>query len=101
MRIKKLSINLFVLFCSIFLMVILVETGSRIIWKKKYNQWLGKQLHGFEYIDFKRSIIIPKPNAKITVEKYRADLVKHGKTIGLKNLETAIEKNLLPDKNII
>lgn len=98
---KKSLINLGLLLVSISLMLVMLEFSARIIWSKKYNDWLGKQLHGFEKVDENRSVIVPIANTKVTVNKLRGDLIKHGKTIGLKILEKEIKKRELKGEDVV
>ena len=41
--------------------------GAGLIWKKKYNELLETELHGYDQVDYKRSIIVPIHNIRVTV----------------------------------
>jgi lysophospholipase L1-like esterase len=99
-NLKTLVIISIILF-SIIASFALLEAGARVIWKKKYNQWLETQLHGFEYIDYNRSIIIPKANTTVTVENQGTNLETHGKTIGLKNFQETVRRDNLSGPDIL
>ncbi|MDP2939823.1 MAG: SGNH/GDSL hydrolase family protein [Candidatus Omnitrophota bacterium] len=82
-RINKL-INIITVVVLLASGVVLLEMMARLAWHYKYNKWLEKELHGFERIDYRRGIIIPKENTIETVKSYKEDLMKFGKTLGLK-----------------
>lgn len=77
------------------------ELGARLIWKSMYNKWLGGQLHGYDELDRRRSLIIPQPGANLTVEELRASLLSHGKTIGLGQFEDLVNQLSLADSTPI
>ena len=78
-----------------------LEVGARVVWKHKYNNWLARQLHGFDYVDRKRGIVIPTPNTSKTVARFREDLESHGKTMGLTNFEESIQSSASPDSAVL
>jgi len=84
---KKLFQNISLILLAVVLGTSLLEMVARSLWHKKYNEWLETQLHGFDYVDYEREIIIPKPNVSITVAQYRKALEEHGKTLGLQYFE--------------
>lgn len=69
------------------------EFGTRIIWKIKYNKHLENCLRGYDYVDYKRSILLPIPNTLKTYDEHKADLKNHGKLLGLQNLENNSDEN--------
>ncbi len=100
-RFKNIIINSIIFFFITIIGITVLEISAGVIWKKKYNQWLEKQLHGFDYVDYERSIIIPTPNTKKTVSKYRSELKSHGKTIGLANFEASIQHDIPADSVVL
>lgn len=89
------------LIIAFIVIVICTEIGARIIWTIKWNNLLESSLHGYDYADYKRGIIIPKPNTVVPVNKYKNDLLIHNKTIGLKTFEQSNQDTILPDSAIL
>ena len=79
----------------------IAEGTARVVWKGKYNRWLAGQLHGYDELDRKRSLNIPKANLKATVAQLRADLLAHGKTIGLAQFEDLVDELNLSESDVI
>ena len=77
------------------------ELTARFVWKEKYNDWLEQQLHGFDYVDRDRSLILPKPNTHRTIQQLREDLRSHGKSLGLANLESLVPGQGLPSDEVV
>lgn len=100
---KRIHIVLkFALLAAVGLATIgVAELGARLIWKSMYNKWLGGQLHGYDELDRRRSLIIPQPGANLTVEELRASLLSHGKTIGLGQFEDLVNELSLADSTPI
>lgn len=98
---KKLVFGTCVFFLGIVAVVSVLELIARKLWHKKYIEWLGTQLHGYDYVDKEKSLIIPKPNTVKTVSQHRADLQRHGKALGLKFFDAAHKQNILSDTEII
>ena len=98
---SKAIVNILLAAFSILIGLVILESTARIIWTKKYNQRLATMLHGFDYVDYERSIIIPTANTQVTVARYKDDLIKHGKTVGLKHFEESIQHHVPPDSAIL
>ena len=79
----------------------ILELGASFIWKKKYNELLETQLHGYDRVDYDRSIIVPVPNIVMTVADYRANLVNNQKTVGLKHFEADMQSQGLADDDVL
>jgi lysophospholipase L1-like esterase len=77
------------------------ELGARMVWKTIYNRWLENQLHGYDELDRSRSLIIPKAGINQTVEDLRNNLLSHGKTIGLEQLEDLVDGLSIADSTPI
>lgn len=104
--IMKINFKLSVSRISILLFSVIIcfgslEVASRFVWKKRYNQWLEKQLHGYDYLDYKRSLIVPKPNTKVTVGYLRKSLEELEKTIGLEHLQRTVQRDNLPESAVL
>jgi len=77
------------------------ELGARVVWKVVYNNWLEEQVHGYDELDRQRSIIIPQAGISQTVEEFRAGLLSHGKTIGLRQFEDLVNELSIADSTSI
>lgn len=98
---KRLIPNLSITLLIIIIGLVLLEVGSRVVWKRKYNELLEKSLHGFDHVDYERSILVPNANTKTTVAKHRDDLKEFGKTLGLKYFEESIQHDAPPDSVVL
>ncbi len=98
---KKMFFKLVILIVTAVICVIVLEIVAQKIWHKKYNEWLEKQLHGFDYVDHARNLVIPTPNTKKTVSRYREDLEEHGKILGLTYFEKSIQGSVPSDSVIL
>src|SRR5262249_23527178 len=78
-----------------------LELSGRIIWKRKYNEWLEKQVHGFERVDYERSVIIPIRNTTVTAGQHRTNLKTLGKTLGLATFEKEDEQGSASDSRVL
>ncbi len=79
----------------------LAEIGSRTVWKVMYNQWLTRELHGFDHVDRGRSLVVPIANTRKTVEQLRKEFSSYGKVIALDHLEELVREQELPDTAVI
>ncbi|MFC2169944.1 hypothetical protein ACFLRM_05210 [Acidobacteriota bacterium] len=93
--------NLVLLAVSILLGFILLESGAKIIWEKKYNEHLEKRTNSYEYVDHKRGLILSIPNIEKYFNEYRSDLEKQGKVLKLQNLENALSPDKLNNTRVI
>jgi lysophospholipase L1-like esterase len=100
-KIKNIFKYFCILFFGIFIGVALLESGARIIWKHKYNSWLEKQLNGYDHLDYRRSLIIPNPNTTVSQQQLKDMLLKHGKSLGLKSLETTAPAESISESDIL
>jgi len=98
---KKLLVRITIVIFSVIIGLVSLEIGARIIWRKKYNEWLEKQLNGYDHLDYKRSLIIPNANTIVTVKQLKAYLLKHGKSLGLKSFEESSQNEALSDSDIL
>ena len=81
---KKLLVILLISFLSLSI----VEFSARWIWKKKYNEWLEKQLHGFDYVDYDRSVIKPTPGMTFTFKSFKDSMIFYGKPLALREVDS-------------
>ncbi len=93
--------NIAITLLTVILGLVAIETSAGIIWNQKYNEWLGKQLHGYDRLDHERSIIIPTANTVVTVAVYRAGLQRHGKTLGLRTFEKSKQHQMKDDSGVL
>jgi len=78
-----------------------LELGARVIWKKKYNEWLETQLHGYDRVDYEKSIIITIPNITVTAGEHRRNLKILGKTLGLTTFEKEVPESSVSDSRVV
>jgi len=88
-------------FVSLVVVLVLLEVVAGVIWKSKYNQWLEGQLHGYDHVDYERSVIVPNPNTTMTVGRYREALAARGKTLGLKYSEDTQQGAAMADSAVL
>jgi len=100
-KFKRLILNLLITLLIVVTGLVVLEAGSRVVWKRKYNELLEKSLHGFDHVDYKRSILVPNANTRTTVEKHRDDLTTLGKTLGLKYFEESIQRDAPPGSVVL
>lgn len=73
-----------VLIVTVILGFVVLEVTATVLWKKKYNEWLEEQIHGYDHVDYERNLIVLTPGSVFTAEQYKAELMKHNKPLGLK-----------------
>ena len=78
-----------------------LELTARYVWQHKYNECLTCQLHGYDSVDFQRSIVLPTPNTVMTVAQYRQELKAHQKPLGQRYLECSLADEPLPDSAVL
>jgi len=99
--VKKLFVKITILLFIVIIELVSLEIGARMIWRKKYNEWLEKQLNGYDHLDYKRSLIIPNANTIVTVKQLKAYLLKHGKSLGLKSFEESNQTDTLSESDML
>ena len=98
---RMVVLRLLALIAASFTSIAVAEFGARVAWKATYNQWLQNQLHGFDYVDPERSLILPTPNTHLTLQQLREQLTIHGKMLGLANLESLVQGLDVPDDEVV
>jgi lysophospholipase L1-like esterase len=78
-----------------------LELTAGYVWQQKYHAWLVGQLHGYDRVDFDRSIVLPIPNTVMTVGQYRQELKAHQKPLGLEYFERSLADEVLPDSAVL
>ncbi len=61
-RIGYLLPRVALLLAALAVGIVVLEACAGAIWKREYNKWLEGQLHGFDHVDYGRSIIVPTAN---------------------------------------
>ena len=78
---------------------LLLELVAGWIWKSKYNSWMEKELHGYEYVDRDNSVIKHVPGRKMYFKEYRNLLVELNKSLAVSELEN--QYPMFPDSFMI
>ena len=102
--IGKRKERLFAVFAIVLMTVIgfvVLEGAARYIWKQKYNERLESRLHGYDMVDYERSIMVPIPNTVMTANRHWNDLKKFNKPLGLKALEQTLGGEPVDDSEVL
>ena len=90
-----------ILIVSSLLSLFALELVARPLWKVQFRAHMKKQLHGFDHVDRERLVIVLNPGVSKTVSNMFEDLRSEGKTVGLKNLQSLVERFELKPRDCV
>jgi lysophospholipase L1-like esterase len=81
--------------------LVILEGAARVLWRVTYNNRLEEQLHGYDQVDYDRSVTVLTPGSATTYSELLQSLRLKNKPLGVRNLIADGERfGIRPDQPI-